>query len=48
MSFNYFLNMAPEDPVIDPSSLTKFRRLRLQVVQMALPIVLLHDCSFQT
>lgn len=29
MSFKYFLNMAPEDPVIEPSSLTKFRRLRL-------------------
>src|SRR5690606_20319312 len=32
MSFKYFLDMAPEDPVIDPSSLTKFRRLRLQDV----------------
>jgi hypothetical protein len=30
MSFKYFLNMAPEDPVIEPSSLTKFRKLRLQ------------------
>lgn len=30
MSFKYFLHMAPEDPVIDPSSLTKFRRLRLK------------------
>ncbi|MDT8863106.1 transposase, partial [Alkalihalobacillus sp. MEB130] len=30
MSFKYFLNMAPEEPVIDPSSLTKFRRLRLK------------------
>lgn len=29
MSFKYFLDMAPEDPVIDPSSLTKFRKLRL-------------------
>ena len=25
-----FLHMAPEDPVIDPSSLTKFRKLRLK------------------
>jgi transposase len=32
MSFKYFLNMAPEDSVIDPSSLTKFRKLRLQDV----------------
>ncbi|MBT2765827.1 IS1182 family transposase [Paenibacillus sp. ISL-20] len=30
LSFKYFLGMAPEDPVIDPSSLTKFRKLRLQ------------------
>ncbi|AGK53430.1 IS1182 family transposase [Bacillus sp. 1NLA3E] len=30
MSFKYFLDMAPEDSVIDPSSLTKFRKLRLQ------------------
>jgi len=30
MSFKYFLDMAPEDSVIDPSSLTKFRKLRLK------------------
>lgn len=30
MSFKYFLDMAPEDDVIDPSSLTKFRKLRLK------------------
>lgn len=30
MSFKYFLNMAPEDPVIDSSSLTKFRKIRLK------------------
>jgi IS5 family transposase len=29
MSFKYFLGMAPEDSVIDSSSLTKFRKLRL-------------------
>ena len=34
MSFKYFLDMAPEDPVIDSSSLTKFRRLRLQDVSL--------------
>ena len=34
MSFKYFLDMAPEDPVIDPSSLTKFRKLRLKDVDM--------------
>ncbi|HZJ36365.1 MAG TPA: IS1182 family transposase [Gillisia sp.] len=30
MSFKYFLEMAPEDAVINPSSLTKFRKLRLK------------------
>jgi hypothetical protein len=30
MSFKYFLEMAPEDVVINPSSLTKFRKLRLK------------------
>ena len=30
MSFKYFLDMSPEEEVIDPSSLTKFRKLRLQ------------------
>lgn len=30
MSFKYFLGMAPEDDVIDSSTLTKFRRLRLK------------------
>lgn len=30
MSFKYFLGIAPEDPVIDASSLTKFRKLRLK------------------
>src|SRR3954452_18284137 len=32
MSFKYFHDMAPEDSVIDPSSLTKFRKLRLRDV----------------
>jgi transposase len=30
MSFKYFLEMSPEGEVIDPSSLTKFRKLRLK------------------
>lgn len=30
MSFKYFLEMTPEQDVIDPSSLTKFRKLRLK------------------
>ena len=30
MSFKYFLGMSPEEDVIDPSSLTKFRKLRLK------------------
>jgi hypothetical protein len=34
MSFKYFLDMAPEDIVINPSSLTKFRKLRLQDVSL--------------
>ncbi|WOV87404.1 IS1182 family transposase [Sporosarcina oncorhynchi] len=32
MSFKFFLDMAPEDDVINPSSLTKFRKLRLKDV----------------
>ena len=31
MSFKYFLDMAPEDEVIDPSSLTKFRNFVLKI-----------------
>jgi transposase len=34
MSFKYFLHMAPEEPVIEPSSLTKFRKLRLKDVNL--------------
>ncbi len=30
MSFKYFLEMSPEEDVINPSSLTKFRKLRLR------------------
>ena len=30
MSFKYFLDIAPEDEVINPSSLTKFRKMRLK------------------
>src|SRR5688572_11264038 len=30
MSFKYFLEMAPEEAVINSSSLTKFRKLRLK------------------
>ena len=30
MSFKYFLDMSPEESVINPSSLTKFRKLRLR------------------
>ena len=30
MSFKYFLDMAPEDAVLEASSLTKFRKLRLK------------------
>ncbi len=34
MLLKYFLGMAPEASVIDPSSLTKFRKLRLQDVNL--------------
>lgn len=34
MSFKYFLDMAPEEEVIDPSLLTKFRRMRLKDVNL--------------
>jgi len=34
MSFKYFLHMSPEEPVIEPSSLTKFRKLRLKDVNL--------------
>ena len=30
MAYKYFLGLAPEDPVIDASSLTKFRKLRMK------------------
>lgn len=34
MSFKYFLNMAPEETVIESSSLTKFRKLRLKDINL--------------
>jgi hypothetical protein len=34
MSIKYFLHMAPEEEVIDPSSLTKFRKLRLKDITL--------------
>lgn len=34
MSFKYFLHMAPEESVIEPSSLTKFRKLRLKDINL--------------
>ena len=34
MSFKYFLDMEPEGTVIEPSSLTKFRKLRLKDVNL--------------
>ncbi|MBX0335644.1 transposase, partial [Pontibacter sp. HSC-14F20] len=30
MSFKYFLELSPEEALINPSSLTKFRKLRLK------------------
>ncbi len=34
MSFKYFLDMTPEENVINPSSLTKFRKIRLKDVSL--------------
>src|SRR5699024_12364863 len=34
MSFKFFLDMAPEESVIEPRSLTKFRKLRLKDVHL--------------
>lgn len=34
MSFKYFLGMSPEEDVIDASTLTKFRKLRLKDVEL--------------
>lgn len=34
MSFKYFLGMTPEENVINPSTLTKFRKLRLKDVEL--------------
>ena len=34
MSFKYFLDMAPEEDVIEASSLTKFRKLRLKDIEL--------------
>jgi hypothetical protein len=34
MSFKYFLHMAPEEAVIESSSLTKFRKLRLKDINL--------------
>lgn len=34
MSFKYFLDMVPEEDVINPSSLTKFRKLRLKDMKL--------------
>lgn len=34
MSFKYFLDMTPEEDVINPSSLTKFRKLRLKDIDL--------------
>jgi len=39
MSFKYFLDMAPEDEVINPSSLTKFRKLRLKDADLLILLI---------
>uniref|UniRef100_UPI0004A78F39 transposase n=1 Tax=Streptococcus suis TaxID=1307 RepID=UPI0004A78F39 len=49
MAFKYFLGLAPEDSVIDASSLTKFRKLRIKdehfldlLIQKSIQIALEH------
>ena len=39
MSFKYFLDMAPEEDVINPGTLTKFRRLRLKDMDLLKTLV---------
>src|SRR5450759_4898828 len=39
MSFKYFLEMTPEEDVINPSSLTKFRKLRLKDTDLLLSLI---------
>jgi transposase len=39
MSFKYFLDMNPEDDVINSSSLTKFRKLRLKDTDLLNPLI---------
>jgi len=34
MSFKYFLGMTPEEDIINPSTLTKFRKLRLKDIEL--------------
>ena len=34
MSYKYFLGLAPEDRVIEPSTLSKFRRMRLKDINL--------------
>lgn len=48
ISFKYFLDMAPEEDVIEPSSITKFRKLRLPLfvfVVIPLSILILSQCQ---
>jgi transposase len=39
MSFKYFLDMTPEEGVINPSSLTKFRKLRLKDTDLLILLI---------
>ena len=50
MAFKFFLGLAPEDSVIEPSSLTKFRKLRIKdnnlldvLIQKSIQIALEHN-----
>lgn len=50
MSFKFFLGLSPEDSVIEPSSLTKFRKLRIKdehlldlLIHKSVQIALEHD-----
>ena len=45
MSFKYFLGMAPEEDVINPSSLCKFRKLRLKDMDL-MNLAHQEDCGY--
>nr|WP_245538941.1 hypothetical protein [Streptococcus ovis] len=54
MAFKFFLGLAPEDSVIEPSSLTKFRKLQMKdtkllnlLIQKSVQVALEHNWIYQ-